>query len=135
MSRFAWSSVPTNRLGVKVDCLGIVFRLERFITLLLHFLRSRGYGLFRQRSLGDAIRFVDFATGLIWRLGCVSSAGKGSQDGEGRQGQAYAYRSMGESLLVAAAVDGTEGELAMFFRAFLPRFLVILNGDLKKRAI
>jgi len=35
---------------------------------------------------------------------------------------------MGESLFVGAAVD----ELAMFFRAFLPRFLVILNGDLKE---
>jgi len=42
---------------------------------------------------------------------------------------------MGESLLVAATGDEVEGELAMFFRAFLPRFLVILNGDLKKRAI
>lgn len=35
---------------------------------------------------------------------------------------------------------GTEAEVeveigrAMFFRAFLPRFLVILKGDLKKRA-
>jgi len=39
---------------------------------------------------------------------------------------------MGESLLVVAAADEVA---AMFFRAFLPRFLVILNGDLKKRAI
>ena len=42
---------------------------------------------------------------------------------------------MGESLFVAAAGDEVEGEPAMFFRAFLPRFLVILNGDPKKRAI
>lgn len=42
---------------------------------------------------------------------------------------------MGESWFVVAAGVEVEMEWAMFFLAFLTRFLVILNDDFKERAI
>lgn len=42
---------------------------------------------------------------------------------------------MGESWFVVAAGVEMETGWAMFFLAFLPRFLVILNDDLKERTI
>lgn len=55
----------TNRPGVKVDCLGIVFRLERLVALLLHLLRGERYRLFGQRFWGSNIQIIDFAIRLI----------------------------------------------------------------------
>lgn len=113
---FTWSSVLTNRLGVKVDCFGIVFRLERFVTLLLYLLGGWWCGFFGQRFGKGRIRIIDrLAIRMIWRFRRISSAGKGGQDGDGRQRRLPAYRSIGDSLFVAAAGDEVEGELAMFF--------------------
>jgi hypothetical protein len=52
--------------------------------------------------------------------------------GESQRGQWHAYRSIGESWFVAVAEVEVETGCAMFFLAFLPRFLVILNDDLEQ---
>ena len=124
----------TNRLAVEVNGLGIVFQLERSVPLLLQLLRGQRYDFFWQRFGRSRFLIFDFAILFIRRVRSVPSADEGGQ-GESLQGQLHAYRSIGSSLFVVAAVAEVEAGRAMFFLAFLPRFLVILNDDLKERAI